>query len=137
MKSKAIGASREGAEKLAVVKRRLKHESNQRHLIETSLKTRELHYTELLTQSRQMQEDLRQMTHRIWTAQEADRKSISHELQNEVAQTLLSINIRLISMKKEARSKTKGLKSGITNTQQMLSESMKAVQRIARELKNA
>ena len=36
-------------------------------------------------------------------AQEDDRKMISHELQNEIAQTLLGINVRLLTLQKEAR----------------------------------
>jgi len=34
---------------------------------------------------------LRRLTHRILTAQEAERKKISHELWDEIAQTLLGI----------------------------------------------
>jgi len=42
-----------------------------------------------LKDSLQLQEELRQLTHQVLAAQEEERKKISHELQDEIAQTLL------------------------------------------------
>ena len=46
---------------------------------------------------------LRRLTHQILSAQEAERKKISHELRDEIAQTLLGINVRLLTLKRAAQ----------------------------------
>jgi signal transduction histidine kinase len=70
-------------------------------------------------------------------AQEDERKSISVELHDEIAQTLLGINVRLLSLKQEARVNHKGLKKEIAGTQRLVVKSVKSVRRVARELGGA
>jgi len=77
------------------------------------------------------------LTHEVLTAQEDERKEISRELQDEIAQTLLGINVRLLSLKQEARTNTKGLKNEIASTQKLVLESAKSVRRVAREFGNS
>jgi signal transduction histidine kinase len=48
-----------------------------------------------------VQERLRHLAHEILLAQEDERKKVSHELQDEIAQTLLGINVRLLSLKQD------------------------------------
>jgi signal transduction histidine kinase len=69
----------------------------------------------------------------VLAAQEADRKNISRELQDEIVQTLLGINVRLLSLKREARVNHAGLKSEIASTEKLVTKSAKSVQRVARE----
>ena len=57
----------------------------------------------LLRESQQLQKHLRHLTHQLLTAQEAERKKLSHELHDEVAQSLLGIHVRLLSLKKAAK----------------------------------
>ena len=71
------------------------------------------------------------------TAQENERKSISVKLHDEIAQTLLGINVRLLSLKQEARINHKGIKSEIATTQRLVVKSVKSVRRVARELGDA
>jgi hypothetical protein len=78
---------------------------------------------------------LRQLTHQVLAAQEDERKKISRELQDEIAQTLLGINVRLLTLKQEARSNTKGLKNEIASTQRLVLKSAKSVRRAAREFR--
>jgi signal transduction histidine kinase len=91
------------------------------------------HHQKCLEESLQLQKRLRQLTHRVLAGQEAERRNISQELQNEIAQTLLGINVRLLSLKQEARTNTKGLKSGIATTKQLVATSVRCVRRFARE----
>jgi signal transduction histidine kinase len=84
-----------------------------------------------------LQEGLRQLTHQVLTAQEDERKKISCELQDEIAQTLLGINVRLLSLKEEARTNTKDLKNEIASTQQLMVKSARSVRRVARGYRNA
>jgi signal transduction histidine kinase len=107
-----------------------------RKTMEAALKQSGEHYAKLLKDSLQLQEGLRQLTHHVMTAQEEERRKISRELQDEIAQTLLGINVRLLSLKQEARTNTKGLKNEIASTQRLVVNSAKSVRRAAREFKN-
>jgi signal transduction histidine kinase len=122
---------------LATVNRQLQRGIVRRKAVEAALQKSGVRYSQLLKDSMQLQESLRQLTHQVLASQEAERKKISCELQNEIAQTLLGINVRLISLKKEARSNTKGLKNEIADTQQLVAKSARSVRRVAREYRNA
>jgi signal transduction histidine kinase len=115
----------------------LKSESVKRRTVETALKKSVRHHILLLNQSRQMQEHLRHLTHKILTAQEDERREISRELHDEIAQTLTGINVRLANLKREAVVNTKGLKGKIAGTQRLVQKSVKIVHRFARKLRPA
>ena len=66
--------------------------------------------------------------------QEDDRKNISRQLQDEIAQTLLGINVRLLSLKQEARNHSAGIKRKIASTQRLVVRSVRSVRRVAREI---
>jgi len=108
-----------------------------RKTVEAALKKSGQNYAKLLKDSLQLQEELRQLTHQVLAAQEEERKKISHELQDEIAQTLLGINVRLISLKKEAKVNTKGLKNEIASTQRLVVKSARSVRQAARQFRNA
>jgi len=122
---------------LATTNRQLKRGIVRRKSVEAALKKSGVHYSRLLKDSLQLQEGLRELTHRVLAAQEDERQKISRELQDEIAQTLLGINVRLLSLKKEARVNTKGLKKEIASTQRLVAKSAKTVRRVAREFRNA
>ena len=105
--------------------------------MEAALKISGEHYAKLLKDSLQLQEGLRQLTHQVLAAQEDERRKISRELQDEIAQTLLGINVRLLTLKQEARTNTKGLKNEIASTQRLVLKSAKSVRRVAREFGNS
>jgi signal transduction histidine kinase len=109
----------------------------QRRTVEAALKKSGARYTRLLKDSMQLQADLRQVTHQVLAAQEEERHKISHELQDEIAQTLLGINVRLISLKQEARNNTLGLKKEIASTQRLVARSAQRVRQSARKFKHA
>jgi len=121
---------------LAATNRQLQHGIVRRKSVEAALRKSGEHYGKLLKESLQLQEGLRQLTHQVLAAQEDERRKISHELQDEIAQTLLGINVRLVSLKQEARSNTKGLKNEIASTQRLVVKSAKSVRRAAREFRN-
>jgi two-component system sensor histidine kinase DegS len=119
--------------KLAATNRLLQRGIVRRKSVEAALKISGEHYARLLQDSLRLQEGLRQLTHQVLAAQEDERKKISRELQDEIAQTLLGINVRLLTLKQEARSNTKGLKNEIASTQQLVLTSAKSVRRVARQ----
>jgi signal transduction histidine kinase len=122
---------------LAATNRQLQRDIVRRKRVEAALKKSGKHYAKLLEDSLQLQDNLRQLTRQVLAAQEDERKKISCELQDEIAQTLLGINIRLVSLKQEGRRNTKGLKNEIASTQRLVAKSAQSVRRVAREFRNA
>jgi len=120
---------------LAASNRQLKQEIVQRKSVEEALRKSEQHYGELLEQSRRMQEELRLLSRQLLSAQEEERKRISRELHDVIAQTLTGINVRLATLKQDALSNIGGLERNIDRTQQLVEQSVNIVHRFARELR--
>jgi signal transduction histidine kinase len=120
-------------EELAATNRQLLRGAVRRKVIEEAAETNGRHHQKCLEESLQLQKRLRQLTHRVMAAQEDDRRHISRELQDEIGQTLLGINVRLLSLKQQSRSNIKGLKNEIATTQRLVLKSAKSVRRVARE----
>jgi signal transduction histidine kinase len=120
---------------LAAMNRRLKGEILRRHAAEKALKKSEQHYSRLLEQSRQMEGRLRHLSRQILSAQEEERRRISRELHDEVAQVLTGINLHLATLKKEATANTKDIKRKITHTQRLVEKSVNIVHRFAGQLR--
>ena len=119
---------------LVASNRSLRQGIAQRKIAEEALKQSRKHYKALLEESLAMQTHLRRLTHQILTAQEAERKKISHELRDEIAQTLLAIKVRLLTLNRAAKGGTASLKKEIANTQRLVQESVRSINRFAREL---
>jgi signal transduction histidine kinase len=115
----------------------LREEISQRKAAQAALKKSEHHYSQLLEESGHMQEKLRRLSRQILSAQEEERKEISRELHDVIAQTLTGINVQLAALKTEAALNTKGLDQNIARTQQMVEKSVDIVHRFARELRPA
>jgi signal transduction histidine kinase len=89
------------------------------------------HRDQCLEESLQLQKRLRQLTRRMLLVQENERRSISHELQDEIAQTLLAINVRLLNLKTGNKV---NLTKEIASMQQLVVESVRSINRFARKL---
>jgi signal transduction histidine kinase len=122
---------------LAASNLELSLEITQRKAAELALQKSEHHYSELLKQSDRLQEQLRRLSRQILLAQEEERKRISRELHDVIAQTLTGINIRLATLKKEAAINTNGLDRNIARTQRLVEKSVDIVHQFARELRPA
>lgn len=108
---------------LAAANRSLKQSIARRKSAEKALKKSADHFRKLLAESRRLQGYLRQMTHRVLSALENGRKKISRDLQDGIAQTLLGINVRLVTLKQEAAGNARGFKEDIASTQHLVAES--------------
>jgi signal transduction histidine kinase len=113
----------------------LKGEIVGRKRVEGALRKSERHYVRLLEQSRHMQEQMRSLSRQLLSAQEEERKKISRELHDEIAQTLSGINVQLATLKREATVNVKGLQKKIAFAQRMVEKSVAIVHRFARELR--
>jgi len=118
---------------MAIAGRFLKAGIRQRKTVERALKKSVGHYARLVKESRQLQDHLRQLTRQILTAQEAERTKISRDLHDEVAQTLLGINVRLLTLKLGTLANARGLQKEIASTQRLVRNSVKTMNRFARE----
>ena len=120
---------------LAASNQQLKQEIAQRKSAQESLKKSEHHYGQLLQQSRHMQEQLRLLSRQLLSAQEEERKKISRELHDVIAQTLASINVQLATLKNKALVNTRGLERSIDRTQRLVVHSVNIIHQFARELR--
>jgi signal transduction histidine kinase len=120
---------------LAATNRQLQRGIVRREGMETALKESGQRHSRLLDESLQLQRGLRQVAHQVLAAQEGERLKISRELQDEIAQTLLGINVRLLGLKTAAKGNTANLGKEIASTRQLVEESVQSINRFARELK--
>jgi len=132
---KRAEATQRGIDVLAASNRKLEQEIIRRQAVEESLRRSQEHQNRLLEQSRDMQEQLQHLSRQVLRAQEEERKRISRELHDIIAQTLTSINVRLAALKKDAHSNPKSLERNIARTQELVQQSVDIVHRFARELR--
>jgi len=112
---------------------RLAHGIDRREAAEAALKQSRGQHARLLAEAQRLQKHLRRLTHEQLTTQEAERQKASRHLHDEIAQTLLAINIRLLVLKTSAKTATEGLKKEIVKIQRMVKESIKRIHRFAHE----
>ena len=125
---------RRRTQELASTHRRLQRGIVRRKSVEAALKKSGRHNTSLLKDSLQLQGVIRHRTHLMLSAQEEERQTISQQLQDEIVQILLSINVRLLSLKKTANGDTSNMAKEIASTQRLVEESVQLINRFAREL---
>ena len=120
----------------------LQQEIVKRKVLEESLRASEKTSIGLLEKSRMMQEELRDLSdesrnlsRQLLTIQEEERRRISRELHDVIAQTLTGINMRLGALKAESHTNMAQLQEKITSTQQLVEESLDIVHRFASELR--
>lgn len=130
-----IGALTQRTRELASSNKKLKREIAQKKAVEKSLLISERTSTQLLKQSCRMQEELRLLSRRLLSVQEEERKRISRELHDVVAQTLTGINVRLAMLKTETTASAKDLHKKIAMTQRLVQKSVDIVHRFARDLR--
>lgn len=114
-------------------KRELQAEMLGRMKVEAEFKSCEARSAQLLTESRLMEKHLQEMIRRILSANEEERKKMSHQLHDEIAQTLLGINVRLLKLKKEAGVNKVAVDKEIATIQKLVKESVNVINRLAHE----
>ena len=115
----------------------LSAEITRRESIEEALKEKERGYARVIKESAVLHEQLRNLSRQLLLTQENERKEISRELHDIVAQTLTGINMRLAALKAAATLDTKSLARNIAETQRLVERSVTLVHRFARELRPA
>ncbi|MDA3959160.1 MAG: sensor histidine kinase [Planctomycetota bacterium] len=108
-----------------------------RKAAERALKSCRERYRKLREKSERLGVAQREVYRRMLLAQEDERKELSRELHDVMAQSLTSINLQLASLKATAERSAKSLDQSIALTQKLVAESVTFVQRFARELRPA
>ncbi|MEO8614148.1 MAG: PAS domain S-box protein [Luteolibacter sp.] len=116
---------------------KLREEIVRRQAVEESLRETRLQQSLLLKQSRRQQEQLRDLSHRILHAQEEERKRISRELHDVIAQTLVGINVHLAALSQGAVANPAMLRQQVTHTHLLVEKAVDIVHQFARELRPA
>lgn len=131
----AYGSLNRRASKLAAANAELKREIGLRKTTEARLKAGERDSNRLLKESFREQEALRLFSRQLLSSQEDERKRISRDLHDVVAQALTGINIRLAGINMQTTAGAEQLLGKIASTQKLLEKSMEVVHRFAADLR--
>lgn len=113
--------------------RRLKKGVKRRQTAETDLKNSGDRHARLVKKSHGLEGRLKDQMRQILAAQEDEWRASSRKLQNEIAQILVAIDVRLLTLKEAAKASTVNLKKEIVQTQALVKQSVVAIQRLANE----
>jgi signal transduction histidine kinase len=86
-----------------------------------------------LEESLLLEASLQERARSILAANEEERKKMSLQLQDEIAQTLLGIHVRLLALKKESAASKAGINEEIAATQKLVEQSLKTISRFSLE----
>lgn len=114
---------------------KLNQEITRQKVIEEDLLANRKEQSRVLRQARLQEKQLRELSHRIIGAQEEERKRISRELHDVIAQTLVGININLAVLTQGSAAAPAILKRQIGKTQLLVENAVDIVHDFARELR--
>jgi PAS domain S-box-containing protein len=114
---------------------KLKQEIARRQQVEEDLRANRKEQSRLLRQSRLQQKQLRDLSHRILHAQEEERKRISRELHDVIAQTLVGISVHLGVLDQGNTVSPETFRQQISNTRLLVEKAVEIVHDFARELR--
>lgn len=103
-----------------------------RVVVDGTNKSREDLTNGLLKECKMMEKKMRSKFQAILTAHEDERKKLSLLLDDEIAQTLLGIHVRLLALKKEAAEDSATFSNEIVNTQRLIENSANIIKRLSR-----
>ncbi len=112
---------------------RLKQGVVRRQKAELNLKESGERHVRLVKKSLDLEDRLQEQMSQLLAAQEDERRTSSRKLQNEIAQILVAIHVRLLALKEAAKANTDSLKKEIAETQTLVKQSVVAIQRLADE----
>lgn len=104
-----------------------------RRMAEDSLRMNEEASSQLLKDSRKLEKHLQDMARKVLSATEAERKKMSLQLNDEIAQSLLGINLRILALKKDTAANHADLTLEIAATQRLVDDSAILIRRLAHE----
>jgi len=122
---------------LAASNKKLELEIRHRQAVQASLKESERHQRRCTLEARRLQKQLRLMSRQVLRVQEEERKRISRELHDVIAQTLTGIDLLLANLNKQAALDAGSLHRHVARTQLQVGHAIEIVHRFALELRPA
>ncbi|MBN8420003.1 MAG: hypothetical protein J0L73_13890 [Verrucomicrobia bacterium] len=119
---------------LADCNRELSHGISQRLTAEAALEHSQRISSQLLKESRVLEQQLKEITHQILATDEQERKRMSLRLHDDIGQALLGIHVRLLALKAEVASKYEGLNHEIATTQKLVESAVNTISQFTHEL---
>lgn len=123
------------AHELVVAKRQLSTEITRRKAVEISLKASEAHHAKSLKDAKFLKDRLQALSRQILSLHEQERKKISKDLHDVVAQSLMGINVRLATLKIKTGQNTQEFNRTISSTQRLLTKTAQMVHQFASGLR--
>ncbi|HZZ18363.1 MAG TPA: histidine kinase [Opitutaceae bacterium] len=130
------GVLAERNEELSKSNANLEEEIRVRQRVEGALRESKDHYFKLFQQAHNMERDLRELSAKVLSVQEDERKRISRELHDEIGQALTAVNVAIAVLKKQAHADGSFVKR-VADAEQLIEQTMETVHRFARELRPA
>jgi signal transduction histidine kinase len=134
---KASSSLQQRTRQLAASHSALKEGIASRKTANRRLKVSQQRSDRLIKESSELERQLHEVAQRIIESTEAQRKKISLTLHEEIAQTLLGIHVRLLTLKKEVRKSKTGFSKEIASTQRLVTLSVDTIKRFAVEFGRA
>lgn len=119
----------------ATSKRKLKQGIVRRQSAEAASRNLKLERAQLLKESQKLQHRLRYRLRKLMGMQEEGQRKHSRNLRNEIAQTLLALDIRLLALKEAGLASLKNLSKEIAETEGLVRQSGKTLKRLAHDSK--
>ncbi len=117
----------------SVSSRRLADGIARRKAAEAALKKSGKHLTRLLQESSRLQDLVRVQTREFLSKHEGERRKSSRQLHDEIAQALLAIDVRLLTLKIAAKASSQSLEKEVAGTQRLVKQSVVMIRRVAHE----
>jgi len=118
---------------LAAANRDLQQQVAEREVTESALRESQRASVRLLEDSRMLEKELQHMARKILSATEAERHKMSLQLNDEIAQTLLGINLRILALKNDVAANHSDFTHEIDATKRLVEDSAKIISRLAHE----
>ena len=112
---------------------KLKIQTSEREALEAIQGKKEQESNQLLTDSKLLESQLQLMARSILSANEAERKKMSHRLNDEIAQSLLGINLRMAALKNQITANQANLNKEIAIIQRLVEGSVRIIKHLAHE----
>ena len=100
---------------------------------EATLRISEAASSRLLKDSRMLEKHLQDMVRKVLSANETERRKMSLQLNDEIAQSLVAINLRMLALKKEVAANHADVTLEIAITQRLVEDSAKIIRQLADE----
>ena len=119
---------------LAKSKQEVQREMRERQSTEAARADSRASAQTLLDDSLRLESQLKDTARQILTANEEERKRISIHLQDEIAQTLIGINLQLLALRNEVTVRNREIAKEITVTQRLVEKSAETIREYSRQL---